>query len=199
MESRCDATGSWSTQTHPIYSTPLFTVESLETCKLVLELGGNPSLRNDAGETAAASLQEEQPEIAQFLATLTGESLPPLPETSSSTADQLQAQYTNVQPPEDVDSLDPASRAAAIETNNRAGTLLAQVQAILQECDASGEDPEPRIRLIVDDAVRSTMRAGQEIAQMQVEQEEQQEQRAAASTDATTPESGEKRQRTDNE
>ena len=169
----------------------------METCKLVLELGGNPSLRNDAGETAAASLQEEQPEIAQFLATLTGETLPPLPEASSSTADQLQAQYTNLQPPEDVDSLDPASRAAAIETNNRAGTLLAQVQAILQECDESGEDPEPRIRLIVDDAVRSTMRAGQEIAQMQVEQEEQQEQRTAAPADATPPESGEKRQRTD--
>lgn len=174
-------------------STPLFTVETLEICKLVLELGGNPSLRNSEDQTAAQSLQEEQPEIAHFLATLTGETLPPVAEasTSTETADRLQAQYTNLQPPEDVDSLDPASRAAAIETNNRAGTLLAQVQAILQECDESGEDPEPRIRLIVDDAVRSTMRAGQEIGQMQSDQQEQQ------TIEAAPPEAGEKRARTD--
>jgi hypothetical protein len=169
----------------------------LESCKLVLELGGNPSLRNDAGQTAAVSLQEEQPEIAQFLATLTGETLPSLPEASSSpnAADQLQAQYTNLQPPEDVENLDPTSRAAAIETNNRAGSLLARVQAILLECDESGEDPEPRIRMIVDETVRDTVRAGQEIAQMQVEQEEQQAQQPQS--DPAPPDAAEKRQRTD--
>lgn len=151
----------------------------------MLELGADPHLMNDAGQTAAQSLLEEHPEISEFLCTLTGETLPTTTTTGPRNDDGNQGNTSttgmdastamsivdtlNAQPPADIDSLDPLSRQAAIETNNRAGNLLARVQEILIECDESGEDPEPRIRAIVDETVRNTMEAGRQLAEMQVE------------------------------
>merc|ERR1711939_721271 len=126
--------------------TPLFTVESLDTCKLVLELGGDPHLMNEAGQTAAQSLFEEHPEISEFLCTLTGGTLPASGSAddgdtsgnvgdASSVSDAAAAMSIvdtiNAQPPEDIDSLDPVSRQAAIETNRNtmeAGRQLAETQ-----------------------------------------------------------------------
>merc|ERR1711939_1043417 len=187
--------------------TPLFTVESLDTCKLVLELGGDPHLMNEAGQTAAQSLFEEHPEISEFLCTLTGGTLPASGSAddgdtsgnvgdASSVSDAAAAMSIvdtiNAQPPEDIDSLDPVSRQAAIETNNRAGTLLSRVQAILIECDESGEDPEPRIRAVVDETVRNTMEAGRQLAETQ----EEGAAAAAAASASAAEDSPEKRQRT---
>ena len=174
-------------------STPLYTAESLDMLKLALELGADPKHRNRAGHSPAQALQEEQPELSAHLCSLTGEELAPLPSGSDSGSDSneegapstatatatatdasvaaLAAQYTNLSPPSEVAGLDPLSRQAAIETNNRAGNLLAQVQAILAETDASGEDPEPRIRALVDDAVWRTMRAGQAMGDQQAQAE----------------------------
>ena len=190
-------------------STPLFTVESLDICKLVLELGGDPHLRNAEGQTAAQSLQEEHQEISEFLCTLTGESLGPTstpsvdhyqaPALSSDTA-QEQAQATNsalanVEPPEEILGLDPISRAAAIETNHQAGALLARVQAILEETDRTGEDPEPRIRQVVDEAVNDTMNAGRQLGETIDRGRQQQE----AITAPVIEEAGEKKQRREEE
>lgn len=157
--------------------------------KLAVELGADPRHRNKAGHSPAQALQEEQPELSAHLCSITGEELAPLPSGSGSDSGSdsneegapatatatdpsvaaLAAQYTNLSPPSEVAGLDPLSRQAAIETNNRAGNLLAQVQAILAETDASGEDPEPRIRALVDDAVWRTMRAGQAMGEQQAD------------------------------
>ncbi|KAH9819012.1 ankyrin repeat-containing domain protein [Melampsora americana] len=51
--------------------TPLFSVEDLETAKHVIELGGNPTHLNQSGLTAADHLEEDFPEISNYLRTLT--------------------------------------------------------------------------------------------------------------------------------
>jgi hypothetical protein len=175
--------------------TPLFTVETLEMCKLVLELGGDPTLIDKEGLSPARFLLDDDHEdIARYLASLTGEELPAVASTSevpmgadddanadeqSHPQQQQQLDMTTAQrildsrtAEADLASLDPASRQAAIETNNRAGTLLSQVQEILLEAERTGEDPEQRIRAVVDQAVRGTMIAGRQMAEMQVSQQE---------------------------
>jgi len=170
-------------------------------CKLVLELGGDPHLMNNAQQTAAQSLLEDHPEISEFLCTLTGETLPERQADADNTSASIDpdgsgsasatsattasiVQTVNARPPDDINALDPASRQAAIETNNRAGTLLERVQEILLECDRTGEDPEERIKEVVNETVRSTMEAGRQLAEMQVEQGQGQEQQGQESTDA---------------
>lgn len=133
--------------------------------KLVLELGGDPHLHNEQGQTAAMALAEDQPDISAFLCTLTGESLP---ESSSAAMSDRNSSNTR-NPEEELASLDPVSRQAAMETNQRAGALLERVQAILMDADARGEDPEERIRAVVDEAVRGTMEAGRRMAEMEVD------------------------------
>lgn len=171
--------------------TPLFTVESLNMCKLVLELGGDPTLVDNDGLTPAKFLLEDHEDIARYLAELTGEELPAVASTSSmpmDAEDDENAGGTNSLDlgtaqrilddrarEADLAALDPASRQAAIETNDRAGALLSQVQEILLQADQTGEDPEARIRAVVDQAVRGTMQAGRAVAEMQVEQEHAQE------------------------
>ena len=178
-------------------------------CKLVLELGGDPHLRNNEGQTAAQSLEEEHPEVSEFLSSLTGETLGPASATSDMQAPAVslsslpppltQTEMTPVafetaQLPEEVQELDPLSRAAAIETNNQAGALLARVQAILEETDRTGEDPDPRIREIVNEAVNSTMNAGRQLGETAASG-----QQPRTITGTALEEAGEKRQRRDDE
>lgn len=159
-------------------------------CKLVLELGGDPTLVDNDGLTPAKYLLEDHEDIARYLAELTGEELPAVASTSSMPMDAEEDDHANASNgldlgtaqrilddrarEADLAALDPASRQAAIETNNRAGALLSQVQEILLQADQTGEDPEARIRAVVDQAVRGTMRAGRAMAEMEVEQEQAQ-------------------------
>ncbi|KAK9894446.1 ankyrin [Cystobasidium minutum MCA 4210] len=194
--------------------TPLFTVESIDMCKLVLELGGDPTLVDNDGLSAAKFLLEDHEDIARYLAQLTGEELPAVASTSSipidaddshdmsdtSGLDMTTAQRIldgNAARNADLSNLDPASREAAIQTNQRAGNLLAQVQEILLEADRTGEDPEARIRAVVDEAVRGTMQAGRAMAEMEVEQEQAREHALTQNGDGE--EIVGKRQRTDDQ
>jgi hypothetical protein len=193
--------------------TPLFTVESMHMCKVVLELGGDPTLIDKEGLSPARFLLEDHEDIARYLAGLTGEELPAVASTSSmpmdaedddavsgtngldmGTAQRILDERSRVP---DLASMDPASRQAAIETNNRAGALLSQVQEILLQADQTGEDPEARIRAVVDQAVRGTMQAGRAMAEMQVEQEQADE--GGLEEPQQADESGVKRQRTDDQ
>lgn len=134
--------------------------------KLVIELGGDPKIRNKSGQTAAQFFHsEDNTELSQYLASVTGESLDDSQNTDENDDD---ADAEALQSKEDLDSLDPASRQAAVETNERAGALLERVQAILLDADSKGEDPEERIRAVVDEAVRNTMEAGRRLAETQI-------------------------------
>ena len=133
--------------------------------KLVIELGGDPKIRNKSGQTAAQFFHsEDNTELSQYLASVTGESL----DDTQKTAENDDVDAEALQSKEDLDSLDPASRQAAVETNERAGALLERVQAILLDADSKGEDPEERIRAVVDEAVRNTMEAGRRLAETQI-------------------------------
>ena len=133
--------------------------------KLVIELGGDPKIRNKSGQTAAQFFHsEDNTELSQYLASVTGESLDDSQNTDENDDVDAEALHSK----EDLDSLDPASRQAAVETNERAGALLERVQAILLDADSKGEDPEERIRAVVDEAVRNTMEAGRRLAETQI-------------------------------
>ncbi|KAG0146472.1 hypothetical protein CROQUDRAFT_671100 [Cronartium quercuum f. sp. fusiforme G11] len=69
--------------------TPLFSVEDLETAKLVIELGGEASHQNAIGHTAADHLNEEYPDIASYLRTLTGQPAPSAPDPTNAMTSNL--------------------------------------------------------------------------------------------------------------
>ncbi|EGG12844.1 uncharacterized protein MELLADRAFT_101421 [Melampsora larici-populina 98AG31] len=122
--------------------TPLFSVEDLETAKYVIELGGNPFHRNTSGLTAAEHLEEEYPEISQYLQTLTGE---PITGSSSSAG----------QPSER--NSDP--------TNLMTSDLLERVKEIMTDAESRGvteNDPEvnERLRQIVTETVEGSVGIG---------------------------------------
>ena len=149
-------------------STPLFVVEHLSMAQLLLELGADPHLHNQSNQTAAHALAEDHRDIAEHLAQLTGEQLPAVSASADGQETSAASSLSANPPPGELDSLDPASRQAAIETNQRAGALLERVQQILLEAEAAGEDPEERIRAVVDEAVRGTMEAGRRMAEQDV-------------------------------
>lgn len=123
--------------------TPLFSVEDLETAKYVIELGGNPSHRNTSGLTAAEHLEEDFPEISNYLRTLTGQEQP--------TPSPL-LQSTNPEP-----NPDP--------TNLMTTDLLDRVRDIMTDAESRGvteNDPEvdERLRQIVTETVEGSVGIG---------------------------------------
>ncbi|MBW0470281.1 hypothetical protein O181_009996 [Austropuccinia psidii MF-1] len=112
--------------------TPLFSVEDLETAKLVIELGGDPLHANDEGLTADECLGEEYPEISNYLRGLIGK---PLIEVSSADAetDQQQSEPSKTDP-----------------TQHMTTNLLGMVQEIMTEAETNGissDSPELDRRL----------------------------------------------------
>ncbi|CAH7685699.1 ankyrin repeat-containing domain protein [Phakopsora pachyrhizi] len=103
--------------------TPLFSVEDLETARVIIELGGDPNHKNFQGLTPAESLLEEYPVISNYLRDLTGEPhLPSIDEADLSTVDQL--------------GNDP--------TNLITSSLINQVRNIMTEADVNGESMDSK-------------------------------------------------------
>ncbi|OAV93926.1 hypothetical protein, variant [Puccinia triticina 1-1 BBBD Race 1] len=111
-------------------STPLFSVEDLDTAKLVIELGGDPRHKNSEGKTAAENLAEDYPEVCNYLRSLVGE--PPLEESASQSEQEDPAES----------SLDP--------TNEMTKTLIDKVREMMTDAESNGIDtdsPELDLRL----------------------------------------------------
>lgn len=135
--------------------TPLFTVEDVETARiLVEEFGANARHENSAGDTPAANAEEnERPEVAAYLRSVTGEA--PMYATHGGTGSE----------DDEAVSLNPALEG---EIDQRTDALMERVQAILSRAQArganSGEEltdaEEEELRRVVGESLFTQIREG---------------------------------------
>lgn len=110
--------------------TPLFSVEDVQTAKLVIELGGDPKHQNNEGQTAAENLFEDYPEVCNYLRSVVGE--PPL------------------EPTPDCSDCEGYSGSGLDPTNQMTKDLIDQVRDMMTDAEAKGIDtdsPELDLRL----------------------------------------------------
>ncbi|CAK9782299.1 ankyrin [Cutaneotrichosporon oleaginosum] len=118
--------------------TPLYTCESVEAARWLVEHGAEVGHRNEEGVTAAESLAEDHPAVAAYLRSLTGDAAPSAPE--------------------DAVSQHAMDAYASRQTND----LLAQAQEIMAQAERDGSDPDAALRAVVERAVREGFSFGAE-------------------------------------
>ncbi|KAL1409711.1 hypothetical protein Q8F55_003707 [Vanrija albida] len=120
--------------------TPLFTCESVDAARWLVEHGADAAHKNDEGLSAADSLEEDHPAVAAYLRGVTGEAAPEThagAEVSQYAVDQYASRQTD--------------------------DLLAETQRIMEESERDGVDPEERLREVVGRAVRQGFNFGGEL------------------------------------
>ncbi|KAH9465327.1 hypothetical protein Pst134EA_013217 [Puccinia striiformis f. sp. tritici] len=126
--------------------TPLFSVEDIETAKLVIELGGDPVHQNDEGKTADENLMEDYPEVSEYLRSIMGK------ETRTTETDVKD---------NDNNEEDP--------TNEMTKTLIEQVRDMMSEAESHGIDTDSpeldtRLRELVTKTVDQSVGLGKLLA-----------------------------------
>lgn len=149
--------------------TPLFAAEDVETARiLVEEFGADAKRENAAGDTAAANAEEnERPEVAAYLRSVTGEE--PMYPSANQASDELE---------EDV-SINPALDG---EIEQRTDALMERVQEILSRAQARGansgeelnDEEEEELRRVVGESLFTQIREGwNSAAAVEAEQQQQ--------------------------
>ena len=136
--------------------TPLFTVEDVETARiLVEEFGANVRHENSSGDTPAANAEEnERTEVAAYLRSVTGEAPMYAPQHGTGSDDD-----------EEAVSLNPALDG---EIDQRTDALMERVQAILSRAQARGansgeeltDEEEEELRRVVGESLFTQIREG---------------------------------------
>ncbi|TDL19957.1 ankyrin [Rickenella mellea] len=122
--------------------TPLYTVESLEIARYLVDRGANVDIRNIEDISPAQHLLEDFPEISSYL-----ESIAP---TATTTTTQLNGANGAEPPSIQHASMQDSQNAASDELTS---TLMASAQDILQRAEAEGRDAEPELRDLVERTV----------------------------------------------
>ncbi|KAL8278220.1 hypothetical protein RQP46_009393 [Phenoliferia psychrophenolica] len=138
--------------------TPLFVVETAEMARTVVELGGDQTLRNTDGLTAAEALQEEQPHISLYLRSLSGDLAPLNPSTLSTTLSSL-----------------PEDPTTAPDLDAPTDALLQRVRVIMEASERgelTPEETDDRLREVVESAVGQQVEVGREIGTAMEEDED---------------------------
>ncbi|GAA5898637.1 ankyrin repeat domain-containing protein [Sporobolomyces salmoneus] len=147
--------------------TPLFVVETVGMARMVVELGGNPSHRNEEGMTAAQQLQEEYPHIAVYLRTISGES-----STTATTDENATEGDPNLDAPTD--------------------ELMAAVRTIMeasQRGELSEAETDEKLREVVEQIVGNQVEAGRAIGDSMEDNESTETRERPQDDDETTDES----------
>ncbi|WVW83111.1 hypothetical protein I302_105129 [Kwoniella bestiolae CBS 10118] len=122
--------------------TPLFVVETLAAARFLVEHGAEVGWTNEDGLTAADQLAEDHPEISSYLQSL----LPP---------DQQQALQGAEAEQEIIGDSSISQLALENFTSSQSEQLMAQAQRIMAECAERGEDPDEKLRELVEGVVKS--------------------------------------------
>ncbi|WWD01415.1 hypothetical protein V866_008359 [Kwoniella sp. B9012] len=125
--------------------TPLFVVETLEAARLLVENGAEVGWKNEDGLTAIDQLQEDHPEIASYLLTQL-----PADQRSSALAPAAVGEDQEIIGESDISQL-------ALEnfTSEQSEQLMSEAQRIMEQCAETGEDPDERLRELVEGIVKS--------------------------------------------
>ncbi|KAH8100112.1 ankyrin [Cristinia sonorae] len=119
--------------------TPLYVVENVETARWLVEHGAVVNRRNVEDISPAAALQEDFPEVAEYLESV-----------SSTTPATLDSPSQN----------HPSQHAQNQITESLTTSLLDRVQDIMQRAEAEGRDPDEELRQAVGETVLEGMVTG---------------------------------------
>ncbi|KAM0788382.1 hypothetical protein ACM66B_001521 [Microbotryomycetes sp. NB124-2] len=140
--------------------TCLFVCETVDMARLIVEqLGGNASHRNSEGLTAAASLEEDYPEVAAYLRSVTGE---PAPVATFDPNGQDQDQSTQLA------SEQQQQQPPRPDFDTPTDEILSRVRQVMQASERgelSEQDTETRLREIVTEVVHGQVDMGRIIGQ----------------------------------
>lgn len=143
--------------------TPLFFCEDRPTAELlVTEFGADPSLQNDEGITVRRLLTQaaqhadmnEHEELAEYLRSVTGEAAVPRSELLQRAGEE-----------EEEEPADLGDDADDADVDDKADQLMEQVQRIMEEADAKGEDPTEKLREVLGVSLARQVLEGYEQAQ----------------------------------
>jgi len=104
--------------------TPLFTVENIETARFLVDNGADPVWRNHDGLTPAASLEEDFPQVAAFLNSITSAPL---------------ASSQSGQPENHVSGQPPSQHSQEVASERLTSSLMSQLGNIAQNEMAGDE------------------------------------------------------------
>ncbi|GAA5933954.1 ankyrin repeat domain-containing protein [Sporobolomyces koalae] len=133
--------------------TPLFVVEHVGMARLIVELGGNPSHRNEEGLSAAQALQEEHPHIAVFLRTIAGSATSGTESAATEEADDA--------------SLD--------EPTDELMTAVRNIMEASQRGELSEQETDDKLREVVEQIVGDQVEAGKAIGESMPQDEQEDE------------------------
>ncbi|WFC96213.1 hypothetical protein MBRA1_002869 [Malassezia brasiliensis] len=134
--------------------TPLFFCEDRPTAELlVTEFGADARLQNDEGITAAQHAEmNEHDDLAEYLRSVTGEAAVPRSELLHRVGEEEEPTDLG----DDVDDAD---------VDNKTDQVMEQVQRIMEEADAKGEDPTEKLREVLGVSLARQVLEGYEQAQ----------------------------------
>jgi uncharacterized protein len=124
--------------------TPLYTVETTDIARWLIDHGAKTDIRNAEGLTPAEHLDEDFPEIATYLRSTANEA------TNAATT------ITTTAPTLSQHAQESASSALT-------DSLIASAAHVLAAADAAGSDPTPELQNIVESAVLQSIRAGHDL------------------------------------
>ncbi|SJX61044.1 uncharacterized protein SRS1_12266 [Sporisorium reilianum f. sp. reilianum] len=135
--------------------TPLFVCETVESARcLIEEFAADPKHKNADGLTAAQqTLENEHKELAQYIASVTGESLEDSKEDDEDDEDAPEEDENGVPRP-DAPQLTAEQQAEEDERlDAQTDLLMARVGEIMTRAERDGTDPEPELRTLVSESV----------------------------------------------
>ncbi|KAF8625565.1 hypothetical protein AX15_005328 [Amanita polypyramis BW_CC] len=119
--------------------TPLYTVENIETAKFLIDHGAVVDRRNNDGISPIEHLQEDFPDVANYLHSLT---------TSGASS--------NVEP----SLAQPSQHQQEVVSERLTSQLLDSVQGIMQRAEAEGEDLDEELRQAISRTVLDGVATG---------------------------------------
>ncbi|WWC69474.1 uncharacterized protein I206_103415 [Kwoniella pini CBS 10737] len=131
--------------------TPLFVVENLETAKFLIDNGAEITLKNEEGLTAANQLEEDHPSISSYLNSL-------IPENQQEQLNSNQQDQVEEESEEGINQL-------ALEnfTTEQSDLLMIEAEKIMKECQETGEEPDERLKELVEGIVKNGLNFGKQV------------------------------------
>ncbi|KAL7414580.1 ankyrin repeat-containing domain protein [Mrakia frigida] len=147
--------------------TPLYTVESVEGARWLIEHGAEPTWKNGEGLSPAAHLQEDFPLVASYLRTITNE---PAPIPSAS--DTIDEDDEDEELDEGEDEEEDADMSAELSADNlsslmaerlteeQTSVLMEQFAEVMRKCEEDGINRDEELKQMVEAAIFQTVDAG---------------------------------------
>ncbi|CED84727.1 FOG: Ankyrin repeat [Phaffia rhodozyma] len=159
--------------------TPLFTVESVDTARFLIENGADVAWKNKEGLNAAENLEEEFPEVSTYLRTLLLLTIPSTavprsnpPTDASSPLNSSQAPHDEDEDEEDEDG-DVSNQLTSAHlsqlmadrlTDEQTTDMMRRFEEVMKKTEEDGVNRDEELAEVVQSVLFNTMNAGRNMA-----------------------------------